>query len=205
MITGISGALPLVGEIDTGNRAADSFLAGSGSTWNAVASIINATGNYVGELVNAADTALTMVDDRIPDEWSLTGSGLREDWYVASLFVGMNPGMVAASIQHAKNLLTVIQSSSKGSTTVIGRVDDLKNLGSGERSLIDRLPNQGSPKANWKQNSGVLRQEMGRGLPIRDASPGNTKGQFLNAERNLLQDHGWKFDIKTNYWVPPGE
>ena len=88
-------------------------------------------------------------------------------------------------------------------TTVIGRVKDLKNLKPGERSLLDRLPDKGNPKENWKQNSGVLRQEMGRRKPIRDASPGDTSGQFLNAERNLLKDRGWSFDYKTNYWNPP--
>jgi RHS repeat-associated protein len=88
-------------------------------------------------------------------------------------------------------------------TTVIGRVKDLKNLPAGEKSLLDRLPNLGDPKANWAQNFGVLRQEMGRGLPIRDASPLDVTGQFLNAERNLLRDRGWTFDRGTNFWTPP--
>jgi hypothetical protein len=204
-ITGLSGVLPLAGKADTGNWIFDSLLAGSGSIWNTVASVINAPICYAGDLINAGDVALTSIDNLIPNEYSLTGSGLREDLFVGSLFAGMNPAMIAEGVQHTKNISTIIQSSTKNQTTVIGRVDDLKNLRSGERSLLDRLPNQGNPKANWKQNSGVLRQEMGRRLPIRDASPGNIKGQFLNAERNLLQDHGWKFDKKTNYWVPPGE
>ena len=96
-----------------------------------------------------------------------------------------------------------LSNAAKTETTVIGRVKDLQNLKQGERSLLDRLPNQGSPKANWKQNSGVLRQEMANGQPIRDASPGDTAGQFLNAERNLLRDRGWTFDSQTNYWMPP--
>jgi hypothetical protein len=89
----------------------------------------------------------------------------------------------------------------KETTTVIGRVKDLEKLGPGEKSLLDRLPDLGSPKANWEQNSGVLRQEMNRGLPIRDASVGDNSGQFLNAERNLLRDRGWTFD--GSYWKPP--
>jgi len=93
--------------------------------------------------------------------------------------------------------------AAKEATTVIGRVKDLENLAAGEKSLLDRLPNLGNPKANWAQNSGVLRDEMGRGLPIRDASPGDIKGQFLNAERNLLESRGWKFDTQTNFWNPP--
>ncbi|MBX3630611.1 MAG: hypothetical protein KF908_12025 [Nitrosomonas sp.] len=44
---------------------------------------------------------------------------------------------------------------------------------------------------------------MVKGQPIRDASPGDKRGQFLNAERNLLENRGWKFDGKTNYWIPP--
>jgi hypothetical protein len=88
-------------------------------------------------------------------------------------------------------------------TTVIGRVKDLKNLGPDEQSLLDRLPDQGDPQANWQQNSGALRQEMNRGLPIRDASPGDTGGPFLNAERNLLRDRGWNYDPKTSLWTPP--
>jgi hypothetical protein len=91
----------------------------------------------------------------------------------------------------------------KEAMTVIGRVKDLKTLGAGEKSLLDRLPNLGNPKANWRQNAGVLRKEMRLGKPIRDASPGDTAEQFLNAERNLLRDRGWTFDPKTNYWSPP--
>jgi hypothetical protein len=52
-----------------------------------------------------------MVDDLIPDKYSLTGSGLKEDLVVAILFMGMNPGVVVEGLQHAKNFLTVIQSS----------------------------------------------------------------------------------------------
>jgi RHS repeat-associated protein len=90
-------------------------------------------------------------------------------------------------------------------TTVIGRLNDLKTLGPSEKSLLDRLPYRGGPQANWKQNSSVLREEMRLGKPIRDASPGDTAGRFLKAERNLLRDRGWTFDPKTNYWNPPSQ
>ncbi len=95
--------------------------------------------------------------------------------------------------------------------TVIGKVDDLKAPGairSGERSLLSRLPKQGSPKANYVQNSSVLRQEMSRGVPIRDATVDPLTGQltnnsgFLRAERDILVNGGWAFDPKTGYWNP---
>ena len=86
---------------------------------------------------------------------------------------------------------------------VIRRTKDLQVLQHSERSLFDQLTDLGSPKANWQQNSSILRQEMSRGLPIRDASPGDTAGQFLNAERNLLRGRGWTFDPNIHYWNPP--
>jgi hypothetical protein len=121
---------------------------------------------------------------------------------IANSFVSPGPDAVffAASLQASK---IGGKQAIKEEITVIGRVKNLQNLKSGERSLLDRLPDQGSPKANWRQNSGVLRREMSKGQPIRDASPGDTAGQFLNAERNLLRDRGWTFDPKTSNWIPP--
>lgn len=93
---------------------------------------------------------------------------------------------------------------------VIGKTADITpgKLGSGERTLLDRLPDQGGPRSNWRQNSSVLRQEMGKGLPIRDASvdrAGNLTNNtgFLRAERNLLQNHEWNYNPKTQLWSPP--
>jgi RHS repeat-associated protein len=126
------------------------------------------------------------------------------------LATGMLSPIAAARVQEAINRLNspAVQSGldkackvAKETTTVIGRVKDLQKLGPGEKSLLDRLRDLGSPKLNWKQNSDVLRQEMNRGLPIRDASVGDTGGQFLNAERNLIRDRGWTFD--GSYWNPP--
>jgi RHS repeat-associated protein len=98
--------------------------------------------------------------------------------------------------------------AAKSGATVIGKLGDLKNIAAGERTLLDRLPNLGSPKANWYQNSSVLRQEMSLGQPIRDATVDasgrliNNTG-FLRAERKLLETHGWTFDSATTVWMPP--
>lgn len=95
---------------------------------------------------------------------------------------------------------------------VIGKVDDLgaATLRPGERSLLNQLPNQGSPRLNYLQNDRVLRTEMGRGVPIRDVSVDPVTGAlrnntgFLRAERNILTNHDWAFDPKSGYWYPPG-
>jgi hypothetical protein len=109
----------------------------------------------------------------------------------------------------ATGLLLRASSAARGTTTVIGKLDDLKNLAVGERSLLARLPNLRSPRANWAQNSGVLRQEMALGRPIRDASIDSTGALinntgFLRAERALLESHGWAYNPRTTMWYPPG-
>jgi hypothetical protein len=78
-------------------------------------------------------------------------------------------------------------------------------IGPDEYTILDKLtPDLGSPQANWLRNAGVLRSELSNGLTaIRDASPGNYGGQFLNAERNLLQSRDWIFDSGTNIWNAP--
>jgi len=97
-----------------------------------------------------------------------------------------------------------------GDRAVIGKINDLqpKNLKIGENTLLKHLPNQGNPKANWIQNSSVLRQEMRKGQPIRDASV-HPNGEliddtgFLKAERNLLMNQGWTYNPVTHLWSPP--
>ncbi len=92
--------------------------------------------------------------------------------------------------------------------TVIGKIKDLDNLAPNENTLLKHLPDQDSPRANWRQNSSVLRQEIRNGNPIRDASLNpdgtlkNYPGSFLEAERNLLRNQGWTFDPSTGLRSP---
>lgn len=71
------------------------------------------------------------------------------------------------------------------------------------------LPNQGSPAANWAQNSRVLRIAMRAGKPIYDSYVDAITGKqipttgFLNAERNLLGYYGWRFNPLTGAYHPP--
>jgi RHS repeat-associated protein len=71
------------------------------------------------------------------------------------------------------------------------------------------LPDKGSPRANWKQNAGRIREEMSKGSLIfdsyRDPVTGEriVTGGFLRAERNLLESHGWKYDSSTGAYHPP--
>lgn len=84
----------------------------------------------------------------------------------------------------------------------------LKAEGWKEHDYFFRLPNQGSPAANWMQNSSRLREVMRSGKPIYDSyidDAGNlipTRG-FLNAERDILINRGWLFSPLTGAWHPP--
>jgi RHS repeat-associated protein len=148
--------------------------------------------------------------------------GLRTHGYVHDPMQWVDPmGLAGCPIWDAK--AGRWRDSSTGRFTkagaVIGRVDDLTAPGAlrpGERTLLSRLPDKGNPKANWKQNSSVVRDEMRNGQPIRDASahkpdnfavptPSNptrtVRQTFTGAERNAFRNKGWTFD--GQYWNPP--
>jgi RHS repeat-associated protein len=76
----------------------------------------------------------------------------------------------------------------------------------GDRML--KMFDQGSPKLNWKQNSGFLRREMRSGNPIFDSYryPNGQQiptGGFLNAERKLLESRGWIYNPSTGAYHLP--
>jgi RHS repeat-associated protein len=129
----------------------------------------------------------------------------------AGAFAG---GMAGAGFGMAvgKAMNTLPTSAARGGRTVIGKLDDIApgRLRPGENNLLKHLEGDlGSPRANWARNSSVLRTEMKKGLPIRDASVDPATGQLLNntrflrAERNLLQNHGWTYNPATTMWSPP--
>jgi hypothetical protein len=81
-------------------------------------------------------------------------------------------------------------------------------------TLLDDLPNLGSYRANYYQNSSVLRKALRDGYEIRDASwfrpnselapslerPARTVGQtFTGAERLILDNKGLKLSPSGAY------
>lgn len=87
---------------------------------------------------------------------------------------------------------------------MIGRLQDLEKpgvLGPGEFTL--QWSKRPSIKEEFKQNSRELRREMRNGRPIRDASPTDKEGIFLNFERDQLEYREWKYDADTTLWMPP--
>lgn len=156
------------------------------------------------------------------------GAGVQTAWVAVTLFgnkladkaKGLWEGAKAA-VATARNVAERVVDAAAARTaqaaaragsqrTVIGKLKDLTSVRSGENTLLKHLPDQGSVRANWAQNSGVLRREMAKGLPIRDASVNPATGElirypgsFLEAERNLLQSRGWTYNPGTTLWSPP--
>ncbi|MCP4115567.1 MAG: RHS repeat protein [Desulfobacteraceae bacterium] len=134
--------------------------------------------------------------------WESAGkSWIRNVVFGFGAYYGLTKLFEVAPKSADKGGLNLFKWGDKTSTKPIGWKD-------GDGML--HLPDKGSPKANWKQNVGHLRKEMGKGKPIfdsyRDAATGKqipTKG-FLNAERNLLETRGWRYNPQTGAYHPPG-
>ncbi len=123
--------------------------------------------------------------------------------------IGLLPGIPAfGTLRRIDSTVDVV----KRSNNIIGRSNDLANpklVRSGETLLDVQVVRNTSgtinSKATWKSNSSVLRKALSKGKPIRDASPNNLNGTFLNAERSLLKSRGWNIQPINNemWWIPP--
>jgi RHS repeat-associated protein len=148
--------------------------------------------------------AMDMYDVASPNSSALTrslsGASLAVNVWTAGLAPNLGPirrgaGMVADAFSSgAKN----------PGVKYIGKMDDLRGIPRSQ-TLLDDLPDLGSAKANYYQNSSVLRGVVRDGYEIRDASfyrpnsspdstllrPDRTVGQsFLGAERLIMDNKG---------------
>jgi hypothetical protein len=122
-----------------------------------------------------------------------------------------------AGLTAARTMGTEIRAASVAAKSpgvkYIGKMDDLKGIPRSQ-TLLDDLPDLGSAKANYYQNSSVLRKALRDGYEIRDASayrpnwspdptllrPDRTVGQsFLGAERLILDNKALILDSSGAY------
>jgi len=112
----------------------------------------------------------------------------------------LGPGVPAGA---GITLRAINKADDVGKVVVIGKGMDkvkdaaaaMKSKGINARALD--LPNLGNPKANYYQNMSKLRQALKQGEKVYDLKNGS--GGFLEAERNLLRNRGYK--LKGNWWV----
>uniref|UniRef100_UPI000587C90C hypothetical protein n=1 Tax=Cellvibrio mixtus TaxID=39650 RepID=UPI000587C90C len=126
--------------------------------------------------------------------------------------VAPGPGGKFRSVTKVNDALRVAKSEEKGGLALFkwGKQSTTKTNGWKSGDFMLHLPDKGSAKLNWKQNSGHLREQMKRGNPIYDSYRDSKTGQqintggFLNAERKLLESKGWKYDANAGAYYPPG-
>ena len=135
----------------------------------------------------------------------LNGLGLAYDGIAAIVpFLPAGYGII-------KQCGNVTKSGDKGGLNLFkwGKESTTKPDGWKDGDFMLNLPNKGSAKANWKQNSGYLREQMNKGSPIYDSYRDPKTGQQiptgggLNAERNLLESRGWQYNSSTGAYHPP--
>jgi hypothetical protein len=163
-------------------------------------------GDIVLTGVNVAQLGLDPVTDGA--EVADTGGLVAEGTDVAATTLASGAG-AAATTTAEDEAAALAEEVGSGSVKrlVIGRMKDLTDdqIGEDEYTILDQLtPKLETPRLNWIRNSSVLRNELRNGVTeIRDASPGDTDGQFLNAERLTLQNKGWIYDAVTHLWKAP--
>ena len=82
----------------------------------------------------------------------MRGAGPGRGGHLDYVNTSVKPGSSANASAPGKGVNNSTVEVTKEGATVIGRVNDLKNLNKGEKSLIDRLPDQGSTQPNLTQN-----------------------------------------------------
>lgn len=155
-------------------------------------------GTDLGETYGAMSKGLDKFAENIPN----MSAG---DWGDATgqLIFAIAGSKGAGGIKNAAKLRAVKLLGKTGGKNIVkylGRMEDLKGI-SRSQTIIDELPNLGSPKANYYQNMSVIRRKLREGVTFKDASsfrpnselaptilrPTRTVGQtFYGAERNLM-------------------
>ena len=201
--------------------------------YDAGASLVRGTVFMVAHPVVTAQGIGTAIAHPI-NTGSAIASGVAKDWNSgargqgkvvggALLAIGtaLAPGAEAGNLSKVGDVASAGEkaaaTANESKVVYIGKTSDLKGLPS-DQTLLPELPDLGSPKANWKQNSSVLRDKLRQGYQVRDASldkpnssldptparPNRTVGQsFLGAERNLLENKGLKLNPQTGTYEKP--
>jgi len=121
---------------------------------------------------------------------------------LGSIPIELGVFFLSAGFPEARLIGPAAKGVSKAGGLVIGKMDDLAKATGwriGDHTL--NLPKLPPGPGQWAQNERELLDAMSTGRPIRDVSP-TQGGGFLERERNLLIDPGWRFDPQTYLWSP---
>ena len=133
------------------------------------------------------------------------------DWVGAgSAVAGVVPMVGTAADATRVTRATALPNDARLTLFKWGRESSTRSTGWADGDVMLFLPNRGSPKANWSQNSSHLREVMRAKRPISDSYRNPATGEqfpargFLQAERKLLESSGWQYNPATGAYHPPG-
>ena len=164
--------------------------------------LFGASGKCVDTVADAANASISLL------RGDYVGAGVNAVAILPVVGDAFKAGkMVAKGADAAKSI-----HKTEGGVNLYKWGEDQTKIGgwkTGDRTLY--LPDQGTPKLNWQQNSSRLRAEMSQGQPIYDTYVDSktglqrptAPGSFLGAERYLLESHRWIFNPKTGAYHPP--
>jgi len=203
---GKSVASTFTASLQAGGAILSGFFSGTILMTAAGNNIVDAGSNYMSGMENIARAC----DDKSPIDYSYNPVHNSINKYVdnetlnTSLHIGYGIIDMLTSVKGLVGLEAPRSSSQKGGLNLYKsnkpQTSSLSGWKEGDRMI--NFPDQGSPKANWEQNYGILRAEMRNGNPIFDSYRGVNgeqipSGGFLGAERYTLENRGWIYDSTT--------
>ena len=133
------------------------------------------------------------------------------DWLGARMSVaGVVPVVGTAADAVRVTRIPALPSDARLTLFKWGRESTTGSTGWADGDFMLFLPNRGSPKANWSQNSSRLREVMRAKRLISDSYRNPATGEqfptrgFLQAERKLLESSGWQYNPASGAYHPPG-
>jgi hypothetical protein len=164
--------------------------------------------------INAVDV---LILSPVRDAQAAYEAARNGDYIMVGVYAGMTICELAKPCEGAVQATKAIRKLANAAPKVkyIGKLDDLKGIPH-DKTLLDQLPDQGSVKANYRQNSSVLRGAVRDGYQIRDASVARANSQpdptlrwptrkvnqsFLGVERLIMKNKGYALD-ENGIYVP---
>ena len=193
--------------------------------WSDGSSVINLEKIVIGApKVNHLLMGIHAAADWAQQNWNVIQAGMAVAGVIPGIGIGFD--VANAGISAARGDWTGAGLSMVAAVPFVGDVVSVGRVGRAFKGdlVIGKFTEHGNPafslydkervfnfkpdlgtRANYERNMRALRVEMGKGLPIRDATPG-LGGNFTKGERMTLENRGWKRSSAggDDYWVPSG-
>ncbi len=181
--------IPKIQTVNTGNIITDVLLGGLAGLFNTASTAINMVPNTFG----AVDRGLTIVDDAIPDEYSLTGMGLKEDLIAA----GVASMVLAPELALAKTNTRLLLGKGEIPGAYLGTKAP-KQVTPGTRTLNGQYVNDRGRVEPWTAHY----DEYGRNIARTDFNAGNKTQGIPDTHYHTYEWGPGKTPLETGSHIP---